>query len=107
MSHKRKSVKKRFGEVRERPFEILREYQRYGKLEVVEPDAPKVKVGDIVERVPQTFYAFDEKGRPNYRPLTGTVIFVHPEGRYHVVEWTFKKAWHTERIRESFMGVAA
>ena len=39
-----------------------------------------------------------EKGKP--RPLTGTVVYIHPEGRHCVLE--FEVSTRGERIRESF-----
>ncbi len=58
-------------------------------------DAGLVRVGDTVQRRPISFSDSDAK---NARLLRGTVIYVHPAGRFHVVE--FEKG-----VRESFTGV--
>lgn len=54
----------------------------------------RVRVGDV-QRRPVSFSDSDAK---NARLLRGTVVYVHPAGRFHVVE--FEKG-----VRESFMGV--
>lgn len=54
-----------------------------------------VRVGDTVQRRPVSFSDSDAK---NARLLRGTVVYVHPAGRFHVVE--FEKG-----VRESFAGV--
>lgn len=54
-----------------------------------------VRVGDTVQRRPVSFSDSDAK---NARLLRGTVVYVHPSGRLHVVE--FEKG-----VRESFAGV--
>ena len=54
-----------------------------------------VWVGDTVRRRPVSFSDSDAK---NARLLHGVVVYVHPAGRFHVVE--FEKG-----VRESFMGV--
>lgn len=63
------------------------------------PAAPvgSVRVGDSVLRQPVTFTdsVTDSKVA---RVMRGTVVYVHPKGRFHVVEFS-------RGIRESFMGV--
>ena len=54
-----------------------------------------VRVGDTVQRRPVSFSDGDIK---NACLLRGTVVYVHPAGRFHVVE--FEKG-----VRESFAGV--
>ena len=54
-----------------------------------------VRVGDTVQRRPVSFSDSDAK---NARLLRGTVVYVHPAGRFHVVE--IEKG-----VRESFAGV--
>lgn len=54
-----------------------------------------VRVGDTVQRRPVSFSDSDAK---NARLLRGTVVYVRPAGRFHVVE--FEKG-----VRESFAGV--
>lgn len=55
----------------------------------------RVRVGDVVCRQPVSFSDSDAK---NARMMRGTVVWIHPTGRFHVVE--FEKG-----VRESFMGV--
>ena len=55
----------------------------------------RVRVGDAVQRRPVSFSDSDAK---NARLLHGVVVYVHPAGRFHVVE--FEKG-----VRERFMGV--
>ena len=52
----------------------------------------RVQVGDVVYRKPISFSDSDAQ------TMRGTVVWVHPAGRFHVVE--FEKG-----VRESFMGV--
>lgn len=56
-----------------------------------------VRVGDSVLRQPVTFTdsVTDSKVA---RVMRGTVVYVHPKGRFHVVEFS-------RGVRESFMGV--
>lgn len=58
-----------------------------------------VRVGDTVIRRP-LFTA--KKDITKARPMSGTVVYVHPKGRYHTVE--FRKG--SQPIKESFAGVA-
>ena len=74
-----------------------------------------VHIGDIVERKPVTF-GNSPDGKTQL--IRGTVVYVHPLGRFHVVEF-FPKAEsrlaagltngvrkHERRgVRESFLGV--
>lgn len=62
---------------------------------IIGPGSGRVRVGDIVQRRPISFSDSDAK---NARLLRGTVVYVHPSGRFHVVE--FEKG-----VRESFAGV--
>ena len=54
-----------------------------------------VQVGDVVYRKPVSFSDSDAK---NAQTMRGAVVWVHPAGRFHVVE--FEKG-----VRESFAGV--
>ncbi len=54
----------------------------------------RVQVGDTVIRTPITFEA---RGSRDIGPMEGKVVYVHPLGRFHVVEFG--------QLRESFMGV--
>lgn len=62
------------------------------------PERRSVMVGDIVTRHP---IIFSDHSYKNYKPLSGKVIYVHPKGRFHVVEFTGKIG----TIREAFLGV--
>ena len=57
--------------------------------------APAPATGGRVHRKPISFSDSDAK---NAQTMRGTVVWVHPAGRFHVVE--FEKG-----VRESFMGV--
>ena len=59
------------------------------------PAGCRVQVGDVVYRKPISFSDSDAK---NAQTMRGTVVWVHPAGRFHVVE--FEKG-----VRERFMGV--
>lgn len=65
---------------------------------VVPISAGRVQVGDIVIRKPITFADKDSK---NAGPMRGRVVWVHPLGRFHVVEFGEGR----RAVRESFMGV--
>lgn len=60
--------------------------------------AGRVKVGDIVTREPITFSGRESK---KCQPQKGKVVYIHPRGRYHVVEF----ACEAGTIREAFQGV--
>lgn len=60
-----------------------------------------MKVGDPVIRTPETFYDADMKlGRSERHPMRGIVFYIHPKGRYHVVEFETRGG----KIREAFLG---
>ena len=60
-----------------------------------------VKIGDKVQRRPVTL---GEGALGKVQPvMTGTVVYIHPKGRYHTVE--FRVCCGV--IRESFKGVYA
>lgn len=56
-----------------------------------------VKLGDRRTVHPATLDGY-EKDKP--RPLTGTVVYIHPAGRFCTLEFEVGK--RGERIRESF-----
>lgn len=68
-----------------------------------------MKIGDIVQRIPETFGETEIVRRRNERkekkaarrPFTGTVTYIHPLGRFHVVAFPVRGGV----IRESFTGV--
>lgn len=58
-------------------------------------------IGQKVVRVPETFFDGDLKeGKSNKHPISGTVVYIHPQGRYHVVEFETRGGL----VREVFMG---
>lgn len=60
-----------------------------------------MEIGDKVTRTPITFTdPYKEKGGERYVPMTGKVVYIHPEGRYHTVEFDL----HGQKVRESFKG---
>lgn len=64
--------------------------------ETTTPDSgPCVCIGDIVMRKPISFSEGDAK---NASLMRGKVVWIHPKGRFHVVEFE-------NGIRESFHGV--
>lgn len=54
-----------------------------------------VKLGQRVLRTPETF----GEGK---RPMVGRVAYIHPQGRFHSVEFELGGG----RVRESFLGVS-
>lgn len=59
-----------------------------------------MKIGDIVTRRPVTFYEeLVGKTRPT---MKGRVVYIHPKGRYHTVEFQLRDGV----LRESFLGVS-
>ncbi len=60
-----------------------------------------MELGERVTRTPITFTdPYREKGEERYKPMTGRVVYIHPEGRYHTVEFDL----HGKKIKESFHG---
>ncbi len=55
-----------------------------------------VRVGDTVTRCP---VSFSDTGDKQSGPLKGKVVYVHPKGRFHVVEFG-------SGVREGFPGAA-
>ena len=68
------------------------------KMKITPISAGRVQVGDIVKRKPITFSDHDRK---EAGWMLGRVIWIHPLGRFHVVEFC-EGRW---AVRESFMGV--
>lgn len=61
-----------------------------------------VKLGDVVTRVPVTLGDPTRGvGNSSAPPMQGRVVYVHPEGRFHTVEF----ADGHPPVRESFCGV--
>lgn len=55
------------------------------------------RVGDEVLAIPMTFGKATEKNQQP-QPLSGTVVYIHPQRRFYVVEFEFRPY----RIREAF-----
>ena len=66
---------------------------------IIPISAGRVQVGDIVKRKPITFSDSDRK---DAGWMLGRVIWIHPLGRFHVVEFGEGR----QAVRESFMGVS-
>lgn len=79
-----------------------KQYTTVGKRAEPQPEnAParssgRVQLGDIVSRRALTFASTDAK---EAQLMRGRVVYIHPAGRFHVVE--FEKG-----VRESFPGTA-
>ena len=58
-----------------------------------------LKKNDTVYRVPSI--NIDENGRNWPTPLRCQVVYIHPQGRYHIVSFDFPNG----SFRESFWGV--
>lgn len=61
-----------------------------------------LRVGQKVMRTPALLTQAGEGNKEVHRPMTGKVVYVHPEGRYHLVEF---ETWGGT-VRECFQGVA-
>jgi hypothetical protein len=61
-----------------------------------------MKIGQKVRRVPTGLTQMAESGKQEHRPMTGKVTYIHPRGRYHLVEF---ETWGGT-VRECFQGVA-
>ncbi len=55
-----------------------------------------VKIGDTVIRWP---VSLGDTAHEKAKPMKGVVVYIHPKGRFHVVEFD-------QGIRESFLGIA-
>lgn len=62
----------------------------------------RLEVGAEVVRTPQTFYETDTKGKAERRPVRGRVVYIHPRGLFHTVEFQTRGG----AVKESFQGVA-
>lgn len=61
-----------------------------------------VQIGDSVVRKPVTFSRYDEDLKKHTQAaMRGKVVYVHPQGRFHTVEFMTAGG----PIRESFKGV--
>ena len=57
---------------------------------------------DKVMRLPETFTDSGEDKRSLRRPVVGRVVYIHPKGHYHTVEFELNGG----HVRESFKGVS-
>lgn len=57
-----------------------------------------IEVGDRISVKPVTFDVYTKEGKP--RAIAGTVVYIHPRGRFCVVEFEVGNMGAT--IRESF-----
>jgi hypothetical protein len=60
-----------------------------------------MKPGDIVMARPKLLKLEVDKATGGYRPIPGTVVFVHPTGRFYTLEFKFGK----NIVRESFFSL--
>lgn len=59
-----------------------------------------MQVGDTVTVVPQMLdFNLRNKTAEAPQPMTGTVIYIHPKGRFYVVEFAFRFGY---TVREAF-----
>ena len=61
-----------------------------------------MKLGDKVMRLPETFTDSGEDKRSLRRTVAGRVVYIHPKGYYHTVEFELNGG----HVRESFKGVS-
>lgn len=60
-----------------------------------------MKIGQKVTRYPETFYEREGGNHAPLRAMSGVVVYIHPRGRYHTVEFELRGG----KVRESFRGV--
>ena len=59
-----------------------------------------MKIGQKVRRVPLSLTQTADNGKQEHRPMTGKVLYIHPEGRYHLVAFETRGGV----VRECFSG---
>ena len=59
-----------------------------------------MKLGEKVVRMPETFRDYGEESRTP-RAVAGRVTYIHPKGRFHMVEFETPSG----ALRECFLGV--
>lgn len=59
-----------------------------------------MKIGQKVRRVPLSLTQTADNGKQEHRPMTGKVVYIHPEGRYHMVALEMRGGI----VRECFEG---
>lgn len=57
-----------------------------------------MKIGERVTMIPETFMSRDDRGKPERRPIRGTIVYIHPKSRYYTVEFETRGG----PLRESF-----
>lgn len=62
----------------------------------------RLEVGMEVVRIPQSFYETDTKGKSERRAVRGRVVYIHPRGLFHTVEFQTRGG----AVKESFQGAA-
>lgn len=60
-----------------------------------------MEIGENVTRTPKTIVGEGKKGKQMEMPMRGRVVYIHPRGRYHVVEFQLRGG----PVREAFPGV--
>ena len=63
----------------------------------------KVHIGMKVRRKSEKISG-DHALEKNHRLMDGVVVYIHPRGRYHVVEYDLPRG---QKLRECFAGVLA
>lgn len=61
-----------------------------------------MKIGQKVRRVPLSLTQTTDSGKQEHPPMTDKVVYIHPEGRYHLVEF---EVWGGT-VRECFDGTS-
>ena len=61
----------------------------------------RLEVGMEVVRIPQSIYETDGKGKGDRRPMRRRVVYIHPRGLFHTVEFQTRGG----AVKESFQGV--
>lgn len=57
-------------------------------------------IGSTVERISSVMQGNFEFKKESRSPMKGKVIYIHPQGRYHVVEFELRGG----KVRECFKG---
>jgi len=59
-----------------------------------------MEIGEKVTRTPKTIVGDGQKGKQMEMPMRGRVVYIHPWGRFHVVEFQMRGGL----VREAFPG---
>lgn len=59
-----------------------------------------MKIGQKVTRIPVTFQDVDKDCKPTKKAMIGTVVYIHPRGRFHTVAFRLRGGF----VRECFAG---